>query len=89
MDCGRLHQLAALIPDANCPPGLCPVCAGPNSGMAMLCAADGPQVTALAAGDWHSDAAFLQPHAAARAISWTPDGGLVMRADAVNANDRE
>jgi hypothetical protein len=72
-DCGRAHPLEALIPDANEPPGLCPVCRG----AACTCSNCQEGLSALARGDWWN--ANLQLHAALRAISWTPEGGLVLR----------
>ena len=72
--CCRLHPIAALIPDANHPgTGMCPIC-GAEACHCRGCLAS---VAALVAGDW--EAARLQPHAARRAISWTADGGLIMR----------
>ena len=73
-NCLRLHLLCDLIPDANAPPGLCPTCGG------QCCSCGGclGSVEALAARQW--DAFPWQDAGMAdRAISWTPDGGLVAR----------
>jgi hypothetical protein len=70
--CCRLHLVCDLIPDPNDPPGLCPSCRGQTCN----CWGCLGSVAALKRGDWAH--AGLQPHAAARAVSWTPDGGLAM-----------
>jgi hypothetical protein len=77
-DCVRLLPVRALIPHANYPPGLCPVCqAAGRLGQSCDCpfCLDPERLAALARGDWAH--AGLQPHAQARAVSWTADGGLV------------
>jgi hypothetical protein len=77
-DCVRLVRRSELIPHDNYPPGLCPFCqAAGRLGQTCDCpfCLDPHRLAALASGDWPR--AGLQPHAAARAVSWTPDGGLV------------
>jgi hypothetical protein len=75
-DCCRVHKLDALIPSASDPPGLCPAC----NGQTCNCHECIASIASLDHGDWHSS--MLQPHAAARVISWTPEGGLIMRREA-------
>jgi hypothetical protein len=70
-DCLRLQPLASLVPDANDPPGLCPACGGQTCD----CPACLASVAELERGNWFG----LQSHAAQRAISWSPEGGLVLR----------
>jgi hypothetical protein len=72
--CLRLHRICDLIPDENNPPGFCPVC-GEEACCCPFCASS-EALARLAAGDWSA----LQPHAAATALSWTPEGGIVHRA---------
>jgi hypothetical protein len=79
-DCLRLIRRCDLIPHANYPPGLCPHCqAEGRLGQTCddRCCVGSAHLAALTAGDWARTG--LQPHAAARAVSWTPDGGLVRR----------
>jgi hypothetical protein len=77
--CARVHPIGALIPDANYPPGLCPVCGGDTCD----CEACLSSIQYLTMGAW--DRSPLEPQVANRAVAWTADGGLVLRSQTLRA----
>jgi predicted Fe-S protein YdhL (DUF1289 family) len=70
-NCTRTHLVCELLPDETFPLGLCPTCGG----SCWDCPGCMRAAMEFAAGEWSG----LQPHARQRAISWTPEGGLVER----------
>jgi hypothetical protein len=71
--CLRVHPVEALIPCANDPPGLCPTCGD------QTCSCEGclESIPFLEKGEWAS--ANIQPRHLPHIVSWTTDGGLVLR----------
>jgi hypothetical protein len=72
--CLRVHLVSALILDANDPPGLCPDC------QSQTCDCRGclGSVLFLKMKVWASSG--IQPRLIPSVISWTADGGLVLKA---------